>query len=593
MKKTLQISSMLCLLCSFGAWADSFTVADFVGKDKFCTQLFYSSEMISDTPRPQEGAWGRFEAVEGSDNKVRLTSFKNGGSVTFTIDGDHLLLDGTESKEGTSTTDANGNTVKLRTVTHKTYQELVSKRVLHYFVDNPTQYTGNIVRESDGTISVTFDNNHLSFIARQNDYVIPSNYDNFVKDYANTFRKCELHILKANGEMTSSDGTETIPLTIVMSENENGQINIKNLCGSGENYFHPSVDSDVFCPEGITASINATNGLNFSRQPMTGNMSYTLNSKYLASIHAGGYITDLSVHNTFIEGGNGTVDVKYNVTNGWHKKYEGGQFDVLEISMATSEWGAYSEDENGNRTEIYPIQTRGIKMWRDVTPDVTLRISTCLYNQVGILLEGDLFDEINPELVESYDVFVIGNKQDSPTTGGFDITLDSGHSSAVCITDGQGATLRSGNSLHFSRIVPMDEIEAHGWNPYATDGYMTVYARLNLRDMTAGTAAPDDTTETDTPEASPRREASASLYSFSALTPTPQTLATSTELLRAENVTIRSTKGAIEITGNSGNATVYDAAGQTIYRGTDNRIGVTPGLYIVTTPTRTAKILVR
>lgn len=396
--------------------------------------------------------------------------------------------------------------------------------------------------------------------------------------------------------MLGEEGESGIPLVVSGDAVESSAVLIGNFCGTGKNYFNNSTDGYTIV-SGVNSEISNNHSIfKIPSQAITGqltNLSY--DSHPDSKTNRGFYLSNFSVSNTYVEGNEGTIEyVGYEATPGWHKKYVGGEFEIREMYRATSDWGTYSEDQNGNHTEIYPVQTREIKMWRDLTPDVTLSISTCLYNEGAILVEGDLYDEVNPELVDSYDVFVIGNRYDSPSSEAFDSTLDSGHKSAVCITDGQGATLRSGDRLHFSRIVPMEEVEAHGWNPNATtDGYMTVYARLNLHDMTAGTAAPDDTTETDTPEAAPRREAPASLYSFSALTPTPQTLATSTELLTAENVTIGATKGAIEITGNSGNVTVYDAAGQTIYRGTDNRIAVTPGLYIVTTPTRTAKILVR
>lgn len=61
----------------------------------------------------------------------------------------------------------------------------------------------------------------------------------------------------------------------------------------------------------------------------------------------------------------------------------------------------------------------------------------------------------------------------------------------------------------------------------------------------------------------------------------------------ADAVTVRGLAGAIEVKGVAGMVSVADVQGRVIYRGTAGRIPAAPGVYVVTAPSLTRKVIVR
>lgn len=583
-KLSLIIVGAAAMLSSFKAAA--YTADDFVGNDKFCTQMFYCTEMISSTPLPQESGWGRFERVESDNSKIRLTSFKNGGAVTFTITPDgYLSLDGTDTSDGAQTTDANGKTIYLRPVTHHTDEVnegslfKPNKQTYHYFIDNSGEYKGRIMTNADGTLTVTFDSSPLCFRARTSDAVNVGNYDAFQTDFINTFNKCVLNIYPQNGTMTAADGSEIPTYEYEEELSDYKIIHIKNYCGYGENFSVGDGTSTVY-PQGIKV-LSQNGNTSMSRQVCTGKMDFEANRKFKSLVNGGKgslnvRITAISYSNKYVEGNSGTLKVAgYDITPGWHKKYAGGSHEVIEHWNASSQWRVYDD----NNKEIYPMAQRDIKFWTDVTPDATITGTEYYYNNDALLVAGTLGDIVNPEAVESYDIYMIGGEAAEPDGELFE-TSEKGHTNAILVTE---KSLRADEELGFARIFTMSEIQELGFDPYdeSVNNTITLYVRFNLKNGQSVVSA-------DAP-----RRAEGQAYSFSALTPTPFNVPTSVNLLDAAKVSVSAHGGIIRVNGSLGLNRAFDASGAEIYSGTANEISVAPGLYIVKTPVSTHKILVK
>lgn len=562
--------------CAFMANAETFTAADFTGDDKFCTQLFYGTEMVGE--RIQEGAWGRFEAVDGDASKIRLTNFKNEGSVTFTINGDQLILDGIKSKDGVEC----GNTT-LKTVSHNVknmYQHGIiwnPKRDFHYFQDNRSEYIGNISKDENGHITVVFDNQYLSFTTRPNNSAVPNNYANIANDAFNTFKKCVFQILKNSNELNET------PIVYKGNDGLNSEIWIvRNFSGAGEVFIYPSAN-ETSTSDGIVLSLNKT-GKTFSidKQAYKGIMEPELMNSYLISpAWVGACVENMKVGNYWVAGvDDGDVNGNYsvvsrNINPGWHKNH-GGAFEVQENICCHGDAGVtYYLNPDNNKVDQQPMQD--IYLTIENTPEAVLEVTACEFNDNGIHVSGKITEDNLSDAVESYNVYLISGKHyDISESDEFDGNHPDGHSKAVLVAENlvpENGTV-SFDEL-FSFYAPIDK----GWNPYDNGGTMSVYLRYNLKS--------DTETATDAPLRAP-----ANVYAFGSMVPRDYNIATGITAVKPAVVSISSKSGALTITG-AESATVYDMAGRTVYSGPTGTISLNPGLYIVTAGEMTVKAIVR
>lgn len=370
--------------------AETFTADDFIGPDKFCTQLFYCSKMISDTPLPAEGAWGRFEKVEGEPNKVRLSSFKKGGAVTFTIEDDKLVLDGSDNKKFTAYTNSNGDARHIAPARLGTYKLIKTRQ---YFKEEAHKYCGTITREGDH-LKVTFDDPdyHLLFHNRSAAQVAQSSY--CWKDYMQTYQKIEFKVLNANGSMPdSNDSGEDIPLYIKELNNENGTITygVTNFGGEGANFKYTDGKNFEIKNDGITV-VKTPDSLIIPSQDYTGSIDASYKDEIMGAGDSGGLYTfnvkKSSYHNSTIIGSQTDLSSvaesisRYDITSGWRTDYD-GEFEVKGIVSAPLIWKSVGDQHEFDFTDYYNEEIHTFNFISDYTPDVQIQDETFLYNESG------------------------------------------------------------------------------------------------------------------------------------------------------------------------------------------------------------------
>ena len=398
--------------CAVMANAETFTAADFTGDDKFCTQLFYGTEMVD--KRIQEGAWGRFEAVDGDASKIRLTNFKNEGPVTFTISGDKLTLDGADSKNGAACGSAH-----LRTVQ---FDHGAVQKEYYVYEDIRTPYSGTISRDSNGNINVTFDEHYLMFHKRDNNLKAQE----IAKDIFNTYSKCELHVYPV---------TETIndqyPVWIEnLSDDENtSTCGIHNYAGAGENFYYAADGTSVALAQGVRMTVNkVSRRTEIEAQPYSGKLEPTFKTQWIVRggnigdySSYGAYVSDLKTGNYVTEGfDSGTIEAEYTVlsreiTPGWHKS-AGGEFAVTEY--ASTEFSVSNNYSLGSEDPAPTVYHTEFSF--DATPSPELQITSCEFNNDGLLVAGTIFCPATTDAIESYNVYIISgnlrvNKEEKPS----------------------------------------------------------------------------------------------------------------------------------------------------------------------------------
>lgn len=574
-------SAALC--CAQTLRAETYTADDFVGNDKICTQLFYGSELVD--CRPQDYGWGTFERVEGYDNKIRLTSFKNEGPVTFTVYGDKLYLDDTETTSGAQCGDA-----YLRTVELNTASPALSSKVYTFFIDKPnTMYVGNISRNGDGLV-VTFDSDYLSFRKRTSDAVNVGNYANFKNDFFNTFKKCELYIRKTDNATFAVDG-----ISLIVKENgktaDEETYTLANIEGMGQHcYFGSDGVAYDMNSEGLQFVINKAQK-SFQLQPgVTGSrLKADFDGRFFSGYNGilgtyGLFLNNLNVGNVLIESQDGGsisgsyVPVAYEITSGWHKNH-GGTFKVIETVRCSADWASYFVNVSDNsREQIYAPTTHNIELRMETTPEPELTVSKCEFNYYGILVDGTIKNDRLSDAVQSYNVYLISGKHNSAETEEFDSRLAEGHTKALLVAE--NLVPDDSGVVSFSKALPFNAALEKGWNPYEdNDGEMTVYLRYNLK---AGSLEAENVPV----------KAPTIAYAFGSMVGRDRQISTGTSDIFVNKPSVTMSNGNINVTG-AEKVIVCDTFGKIIYNGASGDINVGAGLYIIKADDLTEKIIVR
>lgn len=583
------------LLCAASVSADTFTAADFVEGDKFCTQLFWTSNMLTDTPRPQHGTWSRFEYVydkqgEIVQNEVKLKSFYDGGEVNFLIEGDELVLYGLDKKSGVDYYTSDGKKHRLVTVKKVDWKSPWPDGKTYMFMKyNPAAYYGKISRLDDGSVSVTFNLNDVCLQVNRR-LTVAENPQ--WEDDINSFSRVDFRIFDSNGYMDGANAGEKIPVHITYEQVDNSHQNvyIRNFAGCGVAFHNESVGDFSFYDKGITAVKNVSNNtFSMPRQGYTGSLKVDY-SKWGAGLGVGAAtgqyvyrIANITVDNVCIEGGSqaediaGTIEEVRNVQPGWHKNC-GGSFTIESASRGTSQWKTFSQDEYGNRTEINSLSEFTIASVNDITPNASFGELKSTFSDWGIFLKGFINEDVTPHLVESYDIFVAPEYCDNVASGSFDGAHEYGHNKAVLATF-DGPVVLTNDSLKFEITIPMDNIKEKGWTPYYVDGKYSVYLRFNLKDVPMHQASR---------KAAPL--ALNSVLAFGGLKPVSgKSIPTSVESVNADKVYISVNSGCITVYGSQSGVKVYSIDGKLFYEGHDNIISLPNGLYIVKAGDKTVK----
>lgn len=583
------------LLWAASVSAETFTAADFVEGDKFCTQLFWTSNMLTDTPRPQHGTWSRFEYVtdkqnEIVQNEVKLKSFHDGGEVYFQIEGDELMLLGLNKKNGVSYVTSDGKKNRLVTVKKVDWKSPWPDGKTYMFMDyNPVDYRGKITRLDDGSLSVSFDTGEVCLQINRR---LTTAENPMWEDDVNSYSRVDFRIFDANGYMDSSNGVDKIPVHIEYEQVDKffQNVYIRNFAGCGVAFQNNTIDSYNFYDKGILAVKNLNNNtFSIPKQGYTGGLNIDY-SKWGGGLGVGAAtgkfvyrIKSISVDNVCIEAEaqaediDGTIEEVRNVQPGWHKDC-GGELAIESNSCGTTKWVTFSQDENGNRTELAPLGEFTISAVNDITPNASFGELNSTFSDWGIFIKGFISEDANAHLVDSYDIFVAPEYTDNVASGDFDGALESGHGKAVLATFNSPVVMAN-DSLKFEITVPMAKIEEKGWTPYDFDGKYSVYLRFNLKDV---------------PMRQVSRKAAPlalnSVLAFGGLKPVSGTsIPTSVESVNSDNVNISVNSGRISVEGSPCTVKVYSIDGKLRYEGNDAEISLTPGLYIVKAGEKTVK----
>ena len=573
------------------AGAQTFTADDFCGEDKFCTQTFYASEMLG-TDLIQESCWSRFEKID--DTHIRLVSFKNGGAVEFTIEGDKLIVKDSEKGSGSKsaskaqeTTNSNGDKVKVETVMH---QQFVENRLLalkqnkgktfHFFKCSPNQFYGIISRNGNGTISVSLNVAGLCLQLRSRDTGLDTGNSTW-NDCYNTFSKILLKVYDDNG--LAEDHNPISAKENVIIEGSSDNLQLFNIVGRGEYYcYDNSIGGTVLKSDAMRGRINPDETFNLSAAFSCMLSVDSHKNTYAKDNNYSYYATSIKPTNTYltgIDGGDihGTYATTYHFEPGWDA-WSGGEFRTFRRHTGTTQWKTYDQDVTSGA--ISNEQTFSGELFNydvEMTPEVYVEDAQFHYNEDGVRFLGSLREgATNPQFVNSYDVFAVIGDYHSVSEGNFDASLEDGHREAIFITE--EAQLPHGGELTFDKFMSRSDLEAKGWDPTKN---VTMYVRLNLRDDLQRKQAP-------------ARELRATPvnYSFGAMKSVAPQMFTGITGIGAEAQTIIAGKGVISVTGN-GNIAVYDVSGRTIYSGKAGDIAVVPGMYIVKTATTSCKLLIK
>lgn len=589
------LGGMTCALivCAQPAKAETFTADDFVGENKICTQIFYGNDLVGF--RPQDYGWGKFEIVDREAGRIKLSSFKNEGEVNFIIDGDKLYLEGTDTKTGAQCGEA-----QLRPVKLQTYSPAFSKKEYIYFIDSPEEYIGTIVREGN-EVKITFDSGYLSFRKRSSDAVSVGNYPNFKNDFFNTFSKCVLYIHETDNSI--QDDQINLITGRISEDKFIEKYNVANIDGLGRHCIFTDNGYEINA-DGIVMTINkAEKTFELPAKEIGCHIDYYFDGIFISGVNGllgtyGVLLNNMSLSNILIEGNEPDGSVKgsyevlsYSVTPGWHKSHN-GDFEVLETILCTGDWASYFVNiDNGSRNQRNDMATHTFRMQIETTPEAELEITQCDYNNYGILTSGTITADIHSDVVESYNVYVIGGHHDDATGDSFDATLEEGHEGAVLIAE--NLVPDDNGKVSFQHLTYFNETVDKGWNPIEYKGRMTYYLRYNLTngehvDVTRNNKRKASLAE-DNEESQEEPE---TLFSFGTMSQEEGSVVTGIDQT-FENTPEISVVGGIIRVRNAKNVSIYDASGKTIYNGTSSNIKVGEGLYIVKADNTVKKIIIR
>lgn len=570
------------MICSNLAKGETFTADDFCGPNKFCTQLFYANQFTS-TDLIATSSWSRFEKID--DTHIRLQSFCNGKAmnVKFTIvDGNKLSVDGTNTSDGYEYKNSSNKNVRLVCSVFTTYK-LINNR--YWFKDKEKDYVGNIVRVNDKCIRVTLYDTEVGLKFKNHTIL---NYATDWNDYMQTYNMVVFNVYDSNDSMVVNG--ETIPLYIESDVDKSVSgprtVYIHNYMGRGEAYYHSTISKSEIL-RGVEAEMNpSTKVLTINKQYLSANFSATYKEP-LANTNANTtFQTDkTTLTNVFISDATVSTDVTGSsadvvlINNGWHQNYGGG-LSAYKAIVSNANWSTYESPYDATQTNnIANYDGNTITYHREqiAMPSVEIYNPTFLYNDWAMQVTGSLINEANTEMLDSYDVFCVVGEYATATTEVFDQSIV-GSPKAYRLTDESIA--KGSSELTFDKIFYRKDLEDMGWDPTMK---ITLYVRYNLNDGTHLLRSI---------KKEPASQADPTYYGFGAMKPVGPTITTGIGEIMNDDTKISINGNVIEISGNS-NVEVYEISGKAVYVGKATELTVTPGVYIVKTPTTTLKAIVK
>lgn len=573
---------------AFTASAEAFTADDFCGEGKFCVQTFWASEMIG-TDIIQESSWGTFTKID--DTHIRLDRFKNeaGDNITFTIDGDRLILDGMDNEKGKAiTAGSDKETFRLLSVKHGLYGV---RKDRHYFIPSASSFSGEISRlDNPDAVRVTFTfdgTHHLEFLKRGYGVLIPhnTNDDKVWADYLATFSSFEFVIFKANGSGNLS-GVASPTYTYEWYDADGTLRNTcVNLLGTGANFGYYADRSRSEVNEGFGLMMSGDTDANsvMPRQMVNSTLTaYKDKIPVMGAGESGGYMTlrlkDLKITNRTI-GGSFNSSGAYEVAGGWMrscggKAYYGynnrfhGSCEI--IDEGSGQTMTYSDCEMNRLDDLSPmLGLGGVKFY--VGEDMQ-----------NVAFDFNILQDENCAIFDSYDVYGIVGRHEHATEEGF-VDNGLGHNDAIVIKEGIPA---SDAEQTFRVFMPATDLLNKGWKTDVNDPSHTVtlYIRGNVK--------PDIQPAAENTRFLEQAQSTAASL-FAALSPQDSFITVGIDDIHSDGVRISSGEGTICVSGSDGFVYVYDASGKSIYGGGEGRIAVVPGLYIVKTSGQTSKVVVR
>ncbi len=578
---------------AFTASAEAFTADDFCGEGKFCVQTFWASEMIG-TDIIQESSWGTFTKID--DTHIRLDRFKNeaGDNITFTIDGDRLILDGMDDKKGRIIkSGSKEEAFRLLSVKHGLYSPLIwEAKDRHYFIPSASSLSGEISRlDNPDAVRVTFTfdgTHHLEFLKRGYGVLIPhnTNADEVWTDYLDTFSSFEFVIFKSNGSGNlSTDGVASPTYTYEWYDADGTLRNTcVNLLGTGANFGYYADRSRSEVNEGFGLMMSGDTDANsvMPRQMVNSTLTAEYKDNIMGAGVSSGYMTlrlkDLKITNRTI-GGSFNSSGAYEVAGGWMrscggKAYYGynnrfhGSCEI--IDEGSGQTMTYSDCAMNRLDDFSPmLGLGGVKFY--VGEDMQ-----------NVAFDFNILQDENCAIFDSYDVYgIVGRHEDATEEGFVDNGL--GHNDAIVIKEGIPA---SDAEETFRVFIPATDLLNKGWKTDVNDPSHTVtlYIRGNVKPDIQPAAE-------NAPFHEQAQSTAASL--FAALSPQDSFVTVGIDDIHSDGVRISSGEGTICVSGSDGFVYVYDASGKSIYGGGEGRIAVVPGLYIVKTTGQTSKVVVR
>ncbi|MDE7403000.1 MAG: hypothetical protein K2M87_06280 [Muribaculaceae bacterium] len=581
---SLSATVVAALISANNTKIQAYTADDFCGYDKFCSQLFWGSDMIG-RDIIQYGNWSVFEKI--NDKQIKVQSFCGGGEVTFTIDGDYLIIDKTEMgnsqyafSNAQTVKDMEGKNCKLEVV-KKYSKDIKGKTYWHFGNTQKEQYKG-LITAKNGILTVTFDtpDRYLQFHERTTN---ASTGQVMWHDWLNTYSKVEIEILPANGTYKEH------PI-YVEQNHEDGTLTIHNLMGTARRYAHDGNTRSVLMPEEFTATLTANRSIHMESGEYTGTLSAEGEAYWLMT--DGTYLwrpKSVTLKNETVEFSEADApdfEVSFGhyrseietIEPGWHKRL-GGSLQVDRTVFCGLDWAqSESPTDSDDANEIDNGQ--GFTFVIDETPDAELSTVEYLYHgSAGIQVSGRILDVTNDQMIDSFDVLAY---RGTPSTVEENENFNDaklGHNDALIVAHVEKEDIAD----EFRQITYFKNMPA-SWQDLRGNEQLTFYLRMNLTNEFIPLA-------TNVRAKAP----AATQYGFTSMSEEgalPYVI-TAVEELDAQSANIEAGDNCIIITGSDCEVSVNTLQGTTIYCGGDTKLTVTPGVYIVKAGKTARKLLVK
>lgn len=584
------------LLCGESTKIFAYTADDFCGEDKFCTQTFYASEMLG-TDLIQESCWSEFEKID--DAHIRLKSFKTGGPVTFTIDGDKLYLDNTENGSASKTfsmaqsINVDGKSAKIECATHHTVTPKSGNnkgKTCHYFKYKESRYAGTI-SITDDCIRVTFDNPGIYLQLRTRETGGDTGSSTWF-DWSHSYKKIVFDIYKSNGSVKGNK----IYAKRVGNDNTY-TLNLYNPLGTGAIFEHNSESTSLLHDFASMELNEDTQSFRIHKIHYAG----SINPDYQKSLWGvvglindgtyNYYIKATNPSNMVLEGVDGgditgvfSRNVEY--VTGWQKSY-GGNFKIEDVYTMSADFCTYQQPLGGNAGAKTISNDNVIRIALDVTP--VIEKPTVNYTYVitygypeleeSIKINGLIPSAVNTDCVESYQILAYRGDPMNVDDPNFELDEELGNAKAAVLAD----VVNSNGSLTFDNWIKKSDLP-ESWQDLTQSDGLTFFVRMKLKDLAVET------------QNAAQRESATPSYAFVAMgdeAVTPSAILTGIDEVSESMVRISAENGEIHVANATAAVEIFNIDGKRIYSGGDATISVAPGFYIVKTGKTSRKLLVK